>query len=271
MAERVLCRRGVAGPGHARDDVLLPESMQLLVRTPAGQARAAATARRIAPELRGQAFTLADTLERSAGKAGSLRELFTNGLAMRTTVLWGIYLFLFATVKVVVIWVPSILTHGGIAQASVALALTAWNVGSVTGQLTGLKLLERFGSRAVLTMALMLVTAALAVVGGYSSSFPIVLTAIALAGYGVGVSTSGVISITATLYPTEQRGTGMGAGMSASRFGQVLSPLLIGWLIDLSFGTTAILYVIASMPLAAAVLVVAFTALRVQAPVPARA
>ena len=254
--------------------LFLPESMQLLVRTgakqEARQARAASTARRIAPELRGQAFTLVDTLEASGSKPGSLRALFANGLTSRTLVLWGIYLFLFATVKVVVIWVPSILTNGGIAQASVALVLTAWNMGSVTGQLTAFKLLDRFGPRLLLTWSLVLVTAALGLVGAYSSSFPIVLTTIVFAGYGVGVSTSGVIAITATLYPTEQRGTGMGAGMSASRFGQVLSPLLIGWLIQMAFGATAILYVIAAMPLAAAVLVVAFTALRARAPVAVR-
>ena len=246
---------------------LLPDSMQLLVRTKAGQARAASIAKRIAPELRGQVFTVVDTLEKTAGKAGSLRALFANGLASRTLILWSIYLFLFATVKVVVIWVPSILTNGGIAQASVALVLMAWNMGSVTGQLTAFKLITWSGSRSVLTLSLVLVTAGLGLVGLYSSNLPVVLTMIALAGYGVGVSTSGVIAMTATLYPTEQRGTGMGAGMSSSRFGQVLSPLLIGWLIELGFGTTAILGLIAIMPLLAAVSVIAFTTLRVRAPV----
>ena len=249
--------------------LLLPESMQLLVRKASGQARAVSIARRIVPELHGQAFTLVDTLAAGGAKAGSLRALFANGLASRTLVLWCIYLFLFATVKVVVIWVPSILTHGGIAQASVALVLMAWNMGSVTGQLSAFKLLDWFGSRSALTAALALVTAGLGLVGVYSANFPIVMAAIVFAGYGVGVSTSGVIAITAMLYPAEQRGTGMGAGMSASRFGQVLSPLLVGWLIEMSFGTTAILYVIAAMPLAAAALVVAFTAIRVGVPVAA--
>ena len=38
----------------------------------------------------------------------------------------------------------------------------------------------------------------------------------------------------------------MGTGMSASRFGQALSPLLVGWLIELAFGAPTILYVIAA-------------------------
>lgn len=241
---------------------LVSESIHYLARTPGQSGRAVATAKRIWPDLRGQTFQLVEPTASQRAPAGSPRELFANGLAPATTCLLGVFFFLFATLNVVVNWLPSILTRGGIPQASVALVLTAWNVGSVCGQVTSSRLTAAWGWRRVLVPCLALAAAALAFLGEFSASLGVVLAVILLAGYGVGVPVAGVIGTTATIYATEQRGTALGAGMAVSRVGQLLSPLLIAVLIDMAVGTGAILGVVAALPLAAAVLVTVFATLR---------
>ena len=243
--------------------LFLPESMQFLVRVPAGQDQAARIARRVCPRLCGRSFDLVNTTEVRTGAAGSVRALLSKGLAPSTLCLWGIYLFLFAMTKVAVVWVPSILTKAGIDQASVALVFGGWNVGATCGQLIPHKLIERAGSTRILVLALLVDAAALCLVGLFPDSLPIVAVLILVIGFGVGIAVSSVIAVAATLYATEQRGVGMGAAMASSRFGQVLSPLLIAWLIDLSLGTHLILYIIAAMPVVAAALVILFSAIRV--------
>ena len=248
--------------------LFLPESLQFLVRRPENQGRAARIAARISPDLRGRSFHLVNTTEARTGPAGSVRALFAGGLAASTLCLWGIYLFLFATAKVAVAWVPSILTKGGIDQASVALVFGGWNVGSTFAQLLSLRLIARGGSMRILVLGLIVLAVALSLVGIFPTSLPVVATLILVAGFGIGLAIASVVAIAATLYATEQRGIGMGAAMAASRFGQVLSPLLIAWLIDLALGTDAILYVIAAMPVVAAGLVLVFSAIRAKGPVP---
>lgn len=230
----------------------MPEAMQFLLRN-GRERQACAIALRIRPDLPREVTLTTGPLDRTAAPAGTLRSLFAPGLAGTTTLLWTVFLLLFATVKVVVTWLPAILTGGGISASSAALVQGIWNAGSVCGQLLALPALKRFGPARVIVPALLLLGVGLCIIGMVASSLPLVLTFTVFAGIGVGIATSGIIATTTTLYASHQRGIGLGAGMASSRFGQVISPVVIALMIDRAVGVQGIMYVIGAMPVIAAI------------------
>jgi AAHS family 4-hydroxybenzoate transporter-like MFS transporter len=62
---------------------------------------------------------------------------------------------------------------------------------------------------------------------------------------------SGTIALTAMFYPTSMRSAGTGWAMGLGRFGQVLSPLVIGLMIALSWTSSTIFVAMATAPLLA--------------------
>lgn len=248
----------------------LPETMHFLVRSPRTANQALGLARKISPALRAEAFALAEERPGSAKQRGSLRSLFQNGLALPTSVLWGVYFLLFATVKIVVSWLPALLTEGGIAPSSAALSQSVFFVGSMSGELLAFPLISGIGSRRTLAGALVLLTVSLGLIGAFSANLSYVMATSAFIGIGIGTATSAVIAATAPLYGMEQRATGLGAGIASSRFGQVISPLLVSGLVAMAVSTQDIMFAVGAMPMLAVVLCIFMTASRAQPPAIAR-
>lgn len=244
---------------------VLPETMQFLARSPRTASQALALARKVNPALPAEGFALAEERPGSAKQRGSLRSLFQNGLALPTSVLWGVYFLLFATIKIVVSWLPALLAEGGIAPSSAALSQSVFFFGSVSGELLAFPLITGIGSRSTLAGALVLLTASLGLIGVFSADLFYVMAISAFIGVGIGTATSAVIAATAPLYGMEQRATGLGAGIASSRFGQVISPLLVSGLVAMAVSTQDIMLAVGTMPLLAAVLCMFMTASRARA------
>jgi AAHS family 4-hydroxybenzoate transporter-like MFS transporter len=92
---------------------------------------------------------------------------------------------------------------------------------------------------------------------GYVATSPTArVVVMGLLGFAVPLGASGTIALTATFYPTAMRSAGTGWAMGLGRFGQVLSPLVIGLLIALNWASTNIFVAMATAPLLAGVCVV---------------
>ena len=247
--------------------VSMPESLRFL----ASQGRLGAPAERLAialnPELAKEQFTLVAT--RQAKTKVRLRDLFTEGRAAGTILLWLILYLGFATTTVIVLQTPTLLRASGIALGTTGILVGIYSVFAVCGMAIAGRLVEKFGPGTALAPAFAFGAALLVGLGTFGSSPIIAALIMGLLGFTVPLGAAGAISLTAMFYPTVMRSSGVGWAMALARFGQVCSPLVIGLLLTLAWPPGQILAAMAIGPLLAALCVLLRSAfVRVDAPIP---
>jgi len=236
----------------------LPESIKfLLTRRNDNDA-----VRRIVARLRTQPVD-ADTtfvVEEQRLPGATIKHLFTEGRALGTLLLWVPFFTGFGVLTVVTLWTPSLLRLNGIPAAATAFVIAFNGLGAFIGQSTAGRLMERFGILPVLFPAFLLGTAATVLLGYGASSVALAATGIGLVGLFMGLGTAGAIALSAMIYPTPIRSTGVGWGMAMGRFGQIVGPLIAGALLAAGWKADRIMIVIACGGVIGAVFVVLFRA-----------
>jgi MFS transporter, AAHS family, 4-hydroxybenzoate transporter len=236
----------------------LPESIKfLLTRRQDDNA-----VRRIVARFRSATVTDASifVVEEHRLAGATLRHLFTEGRALGTLLLWVPFFMGFGVLTVVTLWTPSLLRLNGIPPAATAFVVAFNGLGAFIGQSTAGRLMERFGILAVLFPAFLLGTAATIGLGYGASSVAAAAACIGLVGLFMGLGTAGAIALSAMIYPTAIRSTGVGWGMAMGRFGQIVGPLIAGALLGAGWSAGRIMIVIACGGLIAALFIVLFRA-----------
>jgi AAHS family 4-hydroxybenzoate transporter-like MFS transporter len=236
--------------------LFLPESIQFLLSRGGNEERI----EKLARQLSGRAPVATPHLPPpaimgSTPKPKGLRfgSLFAGGLVSATLLLWLIYFFTYATTKIMVVWLPSLLKEDGFDVPTAALVISAFNIGCTVGMAIAGRLVDRFGWGWTLAPALLIGAICVAALGLVGANTAAVMIIAALIGFFVGIGGSGAHAVAATLYPTEIRSTGIGCGMAASRFGQVISPVVVGAMLTAALSPKTIYLLLALMPLTAAV------------------
>jgi MFS transporter, AAHS family, 4-hydroxybenzoate transporter len=196
--------------------------------------------------------------ERLSG--ASIRHLFTEGRALGTLFLWVPFFMGFGVLTVVTLWTPALLRMNGISAADTAFVIAFNGLGAFIGQSTAGRLMQRFGILAVLFPAFLLGTAATVLLGYGATSVAVAATGIGLVGLFLGMGTAGAIALSALIYPTPIRSTGVGWGMAMGRFGQIVGPLIAGALLGAGWTADHIMMVIACGAIIGAVFVLLFRA-----------
>jgi MFS transporter, AAHS family, 4-hydroxybenzoate transporter len=189
-----------------------------------------------------------------------IRHLFNEGRMLGTLLLWVPFFMGFGILTVATLWTPALLRLNGISAANTAFVVAFNGLGAFIGQSTAGRLMQRFGILIVLFPAFLLGTAATVGLGYGASSVALAATFIGLIGLFMGFGTAGAIALSAIIYPTPIRSTGVGWGMAMGRFGQIIGPLIAGALLGAGWTADRIMIVIACGGLIAAVFVVLFRA-----------
>jgi AAHS family 4-hydroxybenzoate transporter-like MFS transporter len=237
--------------------LFLPESIQFLLSRGGNDERI----EKLARQLSGDAPVATPPYLPPSVSVGSTPEpkglrfglLFAGGLTSATLLLWLIYFFTYATTKIMVVWLPSLLKEDGFDVPTAALVISAFNVGCTIGMAIAGRLVDRFGWGWTLAPALLIGALCVAGLGLAGVNTAAVMSIAGFIGFFVGIGGSGAHAIAATLYPTEIRSTGIGCGMAASRFGQVISPLVVGAMLTAALSPKTIYLLLALMPLTAAI------------------
>ena len=236
----------------------LPESIKfLLTRRNDNDA-----VRRIVARFRSAAVSDASNfvVEEHRLPGATIRHLFTGGRGLGTLLLWVPFFMGFGVLTVVTLWTPALLRLNGIPAAATAFVVAFNGLGAFIGQSTAGRLMERFGILAVLFPAFLLGTAATVGLGYGASSVAAAAACIGLVGLFMGLGTAGAIALSALIYPTPIRSTGIGWAMAMGRFGQIVGPLIAGALLGAGWGADRIMIVIACGGLIAALFIVLFRA-----------
>jgi AAHS family 4-hydroxybenzoate transporter-like MFS transporter len=234
--------------------ISMPESIQYLAaRT---DASATARIRKILARM-GQHFEQANIQFAVEGKKVSgvpVKHLFSDRRGLTTVMLWAVFFLAFATTNLMVMWTPTLLHANGLEHAATAVVLGFFNFGAFIGMAGAGRLVDRLGPVRSLGAGFVVAMVGVAALGSATTTTMAAAIGVVI-GLSIGVGGAGAIAVATLLYPAAIRSTGIGWGMGMGRFGQFVSPLVIGGLLTAGLATGQILFVAAAFPGLAAVFV----------------
>jgi AAHS family 4-hydroxybenzoate transporter-like MFS transporter len=176
-------------------------------------------------------------------------DLFRNGLALRTSILWMVNLFNLVGNYFILFWLPAILHAKGLTPTDAILATTMYALGSIICALITAPIVDRFGVERIIAGILCLGAACVLSVGLFELPFPLLCVVVCGAGIGIGGCQHGINSVSGALYPPAVRATGVGWALGFGRIGQIGGPLVGGTLLGLGWASRDI-FLAASGPAA---------------------
>ena len=221
--------------------IWLPESLRFLIARNIRLDEVRSTLMRIAPgKIPPDAQLVAAPEPEREGMP--VKHLFTEGRAAKTVLVWVAFFTCFMVLVTVTAWTPTVLRSVGFSISAGALIIGLNNAGSVCASAISGFLVDRFGPYKTLVPGFILGGICLAAFGQATSSVALLAVASTLAGFFVGGTGTGLIALTAGLYPTTVRSTGIGWGMGMGRIGQVFGPLGAGFLVGWGAGPGGVFY-----------------------------
>src|SRR5579862_1224735 len=232
----------------------LPESLQFLIFRRNTASNVAAIVSHLVPGV----TRIPATLTAASTQLASVpvKQLFTEGRAASTLLLWVPFFSSFGVLAVVVFFTPTLLrSAGGPAAVSAGAIVNGFHgFGALLGMAVAGRLLQRNGPVVTLSTGLLIGAVCTVLLGFSVSMIPLAALVTAMIGLFVGTAGAGSIAMAALIYPTAIRATGIGWGMGMGRAGQAVAPLIASWL--LAEGNSEImLLVMAAMLLASSIAV----------------
>lgn len=183
-----------------------------------------------------------------AGESGFVvKQLFTQGRAAKTLLLWVIFFMNLLDVYFLNSWLPTVIHDSGIAVKTAILITTLFQAGGTVGALTLGILIDQTASYQVLAAGYLAATACVFLIGTAATSVPLLASAVLGAGFFVVGGQIGANALAAESYPTALRSTGVGWSLGIGRIGSITGPL-VGSAI-LSSGAAGQVFSIAAVPM----------------------
>ena len=206
---------------------LLPESPRFLARRRELWPRLETLLQRLGQSVpAGSMF--ADGTERMDTQRVSLRALFAPGLAGDTTGLWTGFFFSSTCIYLTFGWLPTLLAARGLDLASSSSGLAVYNMGGVIGVLLWSAFITRWGSHVPLlagSLAGALSAIALLFLSSGTADRFLLMACLGIVGLLTNAIQVSLFALSAHLYSTGVRATGVAYMTAAGRLGGVLSSL----------------------------------------------
>ena len=177
----------------------------------------------------------------------SIRQLFGDGLAVITPLLWLLFVANLMAFYFLLSWTPTLLTSANLPIAKAAIATTLFQLGGTIGGLVLARPIDKMGLAPVtLLFALAVpVVASIGYVGRISE--PLLMIIVFLGGFCVLGLQFGLNATSAMIYPTAFRSNGAGWALGVGRVGSIVGPLVGGLLISMKLPVQQ-LYLWAAVP-----------------------
>lgn len=165
------------------------------------------------------------SLKASAG----LGALFSRGMARDTFATWIIFSTNIFAGYAFFNWAPVVLKSLGLDLATAVRGALVFNLSAVIGVLVLSWAIPRFGSRRPLIISAALATSSLLYLAWLAQwhanerSLTTLMAGVALAGFAIGSIQGGIYVVSAHIYPTECRASGVGWALGIGRLGGILS------------------------------------------------
>jgi MFS transporter, AAHS family, 4-hydroxybenzoate transporter len=164
---------------------------------------------------------------KTSGKL-SVSYLLTPRLAPATLLLWLVFFLNLGLLYLMSTWLSTLLNEDGLPLAQALRTAAMFQIGGVVGGFGLAWLMQRWGPYIVLSVSYTLTAGALAMLGTHVSNPVLLVIFILVTGNGINGGQVALNAVSATLYPTAARATGVGWALGVGRFGAILGPFAAG-------------------------------------------
>ncbi len=172
--------------------------------------------------------------------------LFAKERRFSTIQIWISFFFTLVVLYFLLNWLPLLMGAQGLGKTEANYVQIGYNVGGIFGSILMGVLLDRIRMSIVIKLIYMGILVSLCCL---AISPTVALLALSAVGCGLFIvgGQSALYGLAAMFYPTEMRGTGVGAAVAVGRIGSFAGPLFAGML--LSLGSSSAMVIGASIPL----------------------
>jgi AAHS family 4-hydroxybenzoate transporter-like MFS transporter len=222
----------------------LPESLQGLTQRGVSGRKISATLVRMNPTLTLSEPARFFSSERKE-KGFPVALLFREGRARITLLLWVMFFMNLLALFFLNSWLPTVLHKAGLPQHTAIVIAALLHFGGIAGGLAIAPLCDRLNPYLVLSAAYIMSGSFIATIGLAGNKTLFAMAATFCAGFFTFGAQNSANAIAATCYPTAMRSSGIGWALGIGRTGQIVGPLIGGFLLTLQWQTSEILYLIA--------------------------
>lgn len=205
--------------------LLMPESVKFLARLPGKTEEVLKLLRRVRAD-RDLSTVTQFTFNDPEKIKGSLAALFTENRAKLTLTLWVIFLSMQFVLFFVSLMMPAFLKSVGWSSTEALRPLGFYNLGAFFGAIAIGLLASRIGPAKSLLISLPTSAVLLGVLGLVVGQTPLFFALAFFAGAITIGSGMGLAPLTAGIYPTQARSTGVGSALGVGRAGSILAPFI---------------------------------------------
>lgn len=185
--------------------------------------------------------------ERDGTGQSPVRQLFIEGRATRTVLLWAAFFCSLFVFYLLTSWLPSILKDAGYSMKIAARIGAMVPLGGTFGAIVLAMLMDRLNAYRVLCATYFGAAAAIAATGFLLGDAVWLGCAVFLVGFGVAGAQNGLNLLSASIYPTAARATGVSWAMANGRIGSIIGSMAGAQLMQ-QFGQGQILFAAIAVP-----------------------
>jgi AAHS family 4-hydroxybenzoate transporter-like MFS transporter len=225
--------------------VFLPESIRFLVLKRPSDKRLDGYVKKIAPGIAPYDMLSMGSESHKAG-AFVVKELFLEGRARVTLLLWVCFFMNLMLIFFLNSWLPTVITDNGVNVRTAILITSLFQVGGTVGAIVLGRICDK-GLMSPFNMLCIVYLGAAAttiLIGQSGASIAALIVTVTAAGFCVTGGQTASNAVAAGYYPTAIRSTGVGWCLGIGRFGSILGPVLGGALL-ISAGTHTVFWIIA--------------------------
>jgi AAHS family 4-hydroxybenzoate transporter-like MFS transporter len=212
--------------------LVLPESIEFLVAQGKDPEDIGNILERISPGLAAAPISLAPVLGDQRPSRAPVKDLFTEGRAVGTLLLWFPFFMSLLVIYFIVSWLPALFRDSGMAISTGVRAAAFFSFGGIFGSLAEGLLIGGFGAYRILMAEFGLAGLLIGALAFVPSSFGLAVTLTFALGFVVMGAQAGLNVQAAVFYPMSIRSTGIGWGLAIGRIGSIVGPLIGGVLLS---------------------------------------
>ena len=219
----------------------LPESVRFLALRRHDPRKVRAILAKISTSFGAQLVDLAVSREGTAPKGMPVKELFTEGRAAGTILLWIPFFMNLLILYFIVSWLPGLLQESSLPASAGVMAVFFFSLGGMLGALAQGQLMNKLGIHTVLMSEFCISVPLIAGLALSSTSYALLMSIVFVLGIAVQGAQAGINALAAAFYPTRMRSTGVGWALGIGRIGSIVGPTLGGVLLTLEWTPRQIL------------------------------
>lgn len=177
----------------------------------------------------------------------TLAQLFQDGRALVTTLLWAVFFSSLLALYFYNTWLPTLLTGSGLSQAQIIAVTTSIQIGGVLGSFAASAVVYRIGNFQTVALGYLLSALAMLVLGHGGTSFGFLFPMALTVGFFLVGTQNALNASSADPYPPSMRATGVGWAIGVGRIASVVSPLIAAALLAFHWQPSQ-LFAVAAVP-----------------------